>query len=92
MRTTLNIDDEKYKALKVKAAKEGTTVTKLLDELLNLDIDKQKLAMNPPIVLMPEETEISPVKIIKEKKKVKPGNSFTFCPKHGGYKLTCGCK
>jgi len=42
VRTTLNIDDQLYRALKLRAAETGRTVTQLVDEAIRLALAREQ--------------------------------------------------
>ncbi len=61
MRTTLNIDDHLYQAAKVKAAKEGKTLTRVVEDALMQHL-------NPP-----EPSKRFRLKVITERGELLPG-------------------
>lgn len=48
MQTTLRIDDKLYREAKAEAAREGTTITRLLEEGIRLRLEKKAVAQSKP--------------------------------------------
>lgn len=53
MRTTLNIRDDLYRDVKVRAAERGDTVTSLVEEALEKLLAEHQVAPRAPFVLRP---------------------------------------